>query len=136
MPVASVGDTATSTLTVTEETIDAFASVSGDENPIHLDDEYAEATMFEGRIAHGMLAASVVSAALADLPGDIVYLSQDLSFQNPVRPGDDVVAEVTVLEVVGEDRLRVGTTATVDGDDVVGGEALVLSVPHEPETET
>jgi 3-hydroxybutyryl-CoA dehydratase len=134
MPVASVGDTATSTLAVTEETIDAFASVSGDENPIHLDEAYAEETMFGGRIAHGMLGGSLVSAALADLPGDIIYLSQDLSFQSPVRPGDELAAEVRVAEVVGEDRLRVETTASVDGEDVLSGEALVLSVPHESES--
>lgn len=86
--------------------------------------------MFGGRIAHGMLAASVVSAALADLPGDVIYLSQDLSFENPVRPGDEVVARAEVDELLGGDRIRVETTARVGDVDVVTGEAVVLSVSH------
>ena len=111
MPVASVGDTADASITVTEETIETYADLSGDDNPIHADDDYASETMFGGRIAHGMLSAGPVSAALADLPGDIVYLSQDLQFENPVYPGDIVTARVEVLEELGGDRLRVDTTA-------------------------
>jgi len=131
MPVASVGDTAESAVTVTEETIEAYADLSGDDNPIHRDPEYASETMFGGRIAHGMLSAGPVSAALADLPGDIIYLSQDLTFENPVYPGDTVTATVEVLEDLGDDRIRVETTAETDEDTVVSGEAVVLSVPHE-----
>ncbi|EMA06298.1 MaoC/PaaZ C-terminal domain-containing protein [Haloferax denitrificans] len=136
MPVATVGDRAVSERAVTEETIDRFAEVSGDENPIHLDAEYAAETTFGGRIAHGMLAASVVSAALARLPGDIVYLSQDLSFERPVRPGDTVVAEVAVVEEVRGDRLAVETTASVGDETVVSGEAVVLSLAHDGTGET
>ncbi|MDH5020099.1 MaoC family dehydratase [Halobacterium rubrum] len=132
MPVASVGDTAESAVTVTEETIEAYADLSGDHNPIHEDPEYASETMFGGRIAHGMLSAGPVSAALAELPGDIIYLSQDLAFENPVYPGDTVTATVEVVETLGDDRIRVDTTAeTDDGDVVVSGEAVVLSVPHQ-----
>jgi 3-hydroxybutyryl-CoA dehydratase len=132
MPVAAVGDTATSRMSVSDETIAQYAELSGDHNPIHTDDDYAEATMFGGRIAHGMLSAGAISAALAALPGDIVYLSQDLSFENPVRPGDTVAASVEVVEALGGDRLRVETVAdVVDGDRVLSGEAVVLSVPHE-----
>ncbi len=69
MPVATVGETADATIEVTTEAIDTYASVTGDTNPIHLDDEYAAETMFGGRIAHGMLGAGVISAALASLPG-------------------------------------------------------------------
>jgi 3-hydroxybutyryl-CoA dehydratase len=88
--------------------------------------------MFGGRIAHGMLSAGAISAALAALPGDVIYLSQDLSFENPVRPGDTVEASVEVVEALGGDRLRVETVAdVVDGDRVLSGEAVVLSVPHE-----
>ncbi|SFR72307.1 3-hydroxybutyryl-CoA dehydratase [Halogeometricum rufum] len=130
MPVATTGDAAEASLSVTESTIDEFAALSGDDNPIHLDDDYAAETMFGGRIAHGMLAASVVSAALADLPGDVIYLSQDLSFENPVRPGDEVVARAEVDELLGGDRIRVETTARVGDVDVVTGEAVVLSVSH------
>jgi 3-hydroxybutyryl-CoA dehydratase len=140
MPVASVDDTAEATLTVTEETIDAYADLTGDDNPIHRDEAYAAETFFGGRVAHGMLSAGVVSAALADLPGDIVYLSQDLDFENPVRPGQTVTATVTVEEDLGDDRLRVETVAEAanegdGGDDesqqVLSGEAVVMSVPHE-----
>jgi 3-hydroxybutyryl-CoA dehydratase len=132
MPVASVGDTADAALTVTEETIEAYADLSGDNNPIHEDDEYASETMFGGRIAHGMLSAGPISAAMASLPGDIIYLSQDLTFENPVYPGDTVTAQADVVEDLGDDRIRVETTATNDdGDVVVAGEAVALSVPHE-----
>jgi 3-hydroxybutyryl-CoA dehydratase len=137
MPVASVDDTAEATLTVTEETIDAYADLTGDDNPIHRDEAYAAETFFGGRVAHGMLSAGVVSAALADLPGDIVYLSQDLEFENPVRPGQTVSATVTVTEELGDDRLRVETVAEATSDDesqqVLSGEAVVISVPHESE---
>ncbi len=141
MPVATVEDTAEASLTVTEETIDAYADLTGDDNPIHRDDEYAAETFFGGRVAHGMLSAGVVSAALADLPGDIVYLSQDLDFENPVRPGQTVTATVTVEEDLGDDRLRVETVAMAadsesaddDAEQVLSGEAVVMSVPHESE---
>jgi 3-hydroxybutyryl-CoA dehydratase len=134
MPVASVGDTADATKTVTHDTIEAYADLVGDHNPIHVDDDYAEHTMFDGRVAHGMLSAGVVSAALASLDGDIVYLSQDLAFEAPVRPDDTVTATVDVVEDIGNDQLRVDTTVTVDDDDdtvVLSGDAIVMSVPHE-----
>ncbi|ELZ81066.1 acyl dehydratase [Haloferax elongans ATCC BAA-1513] len=129
MPVASVGDTADSTLDVTTDRIDAFAEVSGDTNPLHLDDDYAESSMFGGRIAHGMLAAGVVSAALANLPGEVVYLSQNLDFREPIRPGETVTATATVVEDLGDDKVRVETTAKTD-ETVVAGEAVVLSLPR------
>jgi len=133
MPVAAVGETATHKVRITDETIDAFAELSGDTNPIHLDDEYAAETMFGERVAHGILSAAVVSGALASLSGDIIYLSQDLTFESPVRPGETVMADVEVVEAVGGDRVRVTTDAFVRTRDerVVTGEATVLSVPHE-----
>lgn len=131
MPVAAVGDAASAERAVTTDDIDAYADLTGDRNPIHLDEEYAEGTMFGGRIAHGMFSAGVVSAALAELPGDVIYLSQDLSFENPVRPGTTVRAEVEVVEHLGGDRLRAETVADADGERVLSGEAVVLSVPHE-----
>ena len=132
MPVATVGETATHEVAITDETIETFAAVSGDENPIHLDDEYAAETMFGGRVAHGILSAAVVSGALARLSGDIVYLSQNLSFEKPVYPGETVEATVRVTDDLGDDRLAVETTATVPERDerVLSGEATVLSVPH------
>ncbi|WP_297888025.1 MaoC family dehydratase [uncultured Halorubrum sp.] len=133
MPVATVGETATHEVAITEETIEAFAALSGDENPIHLDDEYAAETMFDGRVAHGILSAAVVSAALARLSGDIVYLSQEMSFEKPVYPGETVEASVSVIDDLGGDRVVVETTATVPERDerVLSGEATVLSLPHE-----
>ncbi|USZ69080.1 MaoC family dehydratase [Halorussus salilacus] len=133
MPVATVEDTAEATLTVTEGLIDDYADLTGDDNPIHRDAEYASETLFGGRVAHGMLSAGVVSAALADLPGDIVYLSQDLDFENPVRPGQTVTATATVVEDLGDDRIRVETVAETDEERVLSGEAVVLSLPHEGE---
>ncbi|WP_435348303.1 MaoC family dehydratase [Haloarchaeobius sp. HRN-SO-5] len=136
MPVATVGDTATARMTVSTDDIEAYADLVGDDNPIHVDEGYAEETMFDGRIAHGMLSAGVVSAALADLPGDVIYVSQDLSFQAPVHPGQTVEATVEVVEALGDDRLRVRTDVVADGVTVLSGEALVLSVPHETPDES
>ena len=130
MPVATPGDTASASIEVTTDTIDQYAALVGDHNPIHLDEAYASETMFGGRVAHGMLSAGVVSAALADLPGDIVYLEQDLTFTKPVRPGDTVTATVEVVEDLGADQLRVETVAKT-GVVVLRGEASVLSVPHD-----
>ena len=130
MPVAAVGDAASASIDVTTENIDAYADLTGDRNPIHLDDEYAAGTMFGGRIAHGMLGMGVVSAALASLPGDVIYLDQDCTFEAPVRPGDTLRAEATVVEELGGDRLRVETVASVGEETVIDGEATVLSVPH------
>ncbi|MFB6112007.1 MAG: MaoC family dehydratase [Halobacteriaceae archaeon] len=131
MPVAAVGATARTERTVTREMIDRYAAVVGDENPLHLDQDYAQEGLFGGIVAHGMLGAGLISAALADLPGDIVYVNQDLAFEAPVRPGDQVTATVEVEEQLGDDRLRVSTVAVTDETRVIDGEAVVLSVPHE-----
>lgn len=130
MPVATPGDTANASVDVTADAIDRYADLVGDHNPIHLDEEYASETMFGGRVAHGMLSAGVVSAALADLPGDIIYLEQDLTFTKPVRPGDTVTATVEVVEDFGADQIRVETTAETDVI-VLRDEAIVLSVTHD-----
>ena len=86
---------------VTDRDIELFAEVSTDRNPVHLDEAYAQDTIFGGRIAHGMLTAGLVSAVIGEqLPGHgTVYLSQSLRFMAPVRPGDTVRAEVTVREI-------------------------------------
>lgn len=131
MPVAAVGDDASSQLDVSAETIRAYAALTGDENPLHLDDDYAAEGLFGGPIAHGMLGAGVISAAIAALPGDIIYVSQDLDFEAPVRPGDTLTAAVEVVEDLGEDRLRVRTETARGDTTVLTGEAIVLSIPHE-----
>ena len=93
-----VGMSATFAKTITEADIVLFAGVSGDNNAIHTNEEFAQTTIFGGRIAHGFLSASVISAAVANrLPGPgTVYLSQALRFKAPVRPGDTVHATATV----------------------------------------
>jgi 3-hydroxybutyryl-CoA dehydratase len=130
MPTLQAGDHASRTLAISDETIRAFAEVTGDNNPVHLDDEYAAGTRFGRRIAHGMIAAGVISATLAnDLPGPgTVYLSQALKFKLPVYPGDTVTATVEVLKV-REDKpiVTLSTVCTNQEDEVVlEGEAVVM----------
>ena len=125
-----IGDAATRTKTFTDEDIRAFAELSGDYNPVHLDDEYAASTRFGRRIAHGMLAASLISATLAnDLPGrGTIYLSQSVRFVAPVFPGDAVTAQVTVTKV-REDKpiVTLETVCTNQrGEKLIEGEAVVL----------
>lgn len=118
----------TFTREITRELIEAFADVSGDVSRIHLDEEHAKRTQFGGVIGHGLLTASFISAALSRLPGVIVYLSQDLKFMKPVRPGDVVTARVAVIErPAGKSWARLRTTCTLaNGDVVLDGEAKVL----------
>jgi len=121
-----VGDRVEFTKTITDEDVKSFAAASGDTNPLHLDDEYAEETRFRGRIAHGTLVGGLISAALARLPGLVVYLSQDLEFHNPVRIGDRVTADCEIVEDLGNKQFRL-TTQVTDGDEtVIDGEAVVL----------
>lgn len=128
-----VGDYVRFTKTLTERDVDRFAAASGDTNPLHLDAEWAEATRFNGRIVHGTLAAGLISAALARLPGGVVYLSQDLEFQAPVRLGDRVTATVEAVEDLGGGRFRLRTTVTKgDAENVIDGEAVVL-IDEEPD---
>ena len=114
--------------TVTEADIVMFAGVSTDVNPAHLDEEYAKGTQFGGRIAHGMLSASFISAVLANkLPGaGTIYMAQTLKFKAPVRIGDTVTATVTVREVVVEKRRCVlDAVCTVNGKPVIEGESTM-----------
>ena len=130
MPALQPGDKATRTLEILDDTIRRFAEVTGDNNPVHLDDEYAAGTRFGRRIAHGMIAAGLISATLAnDLPGPgTVYLNQTLKFRIPVYPGDTVTATVEVLKI-REDKpiVTLSTVCTNQNDEVVlEGEAVVL----------
>lgn len=115
--------------TITEADIILFAGASGDNNAVHINEEFAQGTAFKGRIAHGMLTASVISAAIAGrLPGPgTVYLGQNLRFKAPVRPGDTVQATVTVKELAPEKkRVMLSTVCTVGGKVVIDGDALVM----------
>jgi 3-hydroxybutyryl-CoA dehydratase len=124
----SVGMIATYEHVVTAEDVEAFAAVSGDHNPVHLDEAYAKTTRFKTRIAHGLLVASYISTVLADqLPGPgTVYLGQSLAFKAPVRLGDKVETRVTVSEVfpdkgrvILKTQCRVGETIVIDGEATV-----------------
>ena len=115
---------------VTDRDIEMFAEVSTDRNPVHLDDAYAQDTIFEGRIAHGMLTAGLISAVIGEqLPGHgTVYLGQSLKFLAPVRPGDTVVAEVEVIGIEhAKRRVQLSTRCMVNGKKVLVGEATVLA---------
>ncbi len=116
--------------TITDSDIEMFATVSMDRNPVHLDDDYAQDTIFGGRIAHGMLTAGLISAVIGEqLPGHgSVYLGQSLKFTAPVRPGDRVEASVTVREIDhGRRRVTLDCVASVGDTVVLKGEALVLA---------
>lgn len=124
-----VGQTASVSRTVSEADILMFAGVSGDTNPVHLDEEFAASTLFGGRIAHGMLSAGLFSAVFGTrLPGPgCIYLSQSLRFKAPVKIGDTVVARVTVKELKSEKRRALFSTACTVGERVVlDGEAEIL----------
>lgn len=124
-----VGQTASVSRTVSEADILMFAGVSGDTNPVHLDEEFAASTLFGGRIAHGMLSAGLFSAVFGTrLPGPgCIYLSQSLRFKAPVKIGDTVVARVTVKELKSEKRRALFSTVCTVGERVVlDGEAEIL----------
>ena len=115
---------------ITDRDIEKFAEISTDHNPVHLDDDYARDTIFEGRIAHGMLTAGLISAVIGEqLPGHgTIYMSQNLKFLAPVRPGDLVHAEVRVVDlVIDKRRVKLDCRCEVNGKNVLVGEAMVLA---------
>lgn len=116
--------------TIGMKEIEAFAALSTDHNPVHLDEDYARDTIFEGRIAHGMLTAGLISAVIGEqLPGHgTVYLDQSLKFMAPVRPGDHVEATVTVAAIdYTKRRVTLDCAARVGDTVVLKGEAIVLA---------
>jgi 3-hydroxybutyryl-CoA dehydratase len=129
----SIGQEATRSNEVTEAVIVAFADVSGDKNPVHLDADYAAGTFFKERIAHGVLSGAFISAVVGmDLPGKgAIYVSQTLNFKAPVKIGDIVVATVKIIELMPKRRARFSTVCTVGGKTVVEGEAVMM-VPGRP----
>ena len=119
----------TASRTVTEADIVLFAGISGDTNPVHINEEFASGTMFSGRIAHGMLTASLISTVIGTrLPGPgAIYVSQTLRFKAPVRIGDTVTARATITDLVPEKRrATIATVATVRNKVVLEGEAVVM----------
>jgi len=125
-----IGDVVRFSKELSDEDVEAFAEASGDTNRLHLDAEYAAGTRFGDRIAHGTLVAGLISAAIARLPGLIVYLSQDTSYLGPVPVGDRATAVCEVVEDLGNERYRLTTSVvTESGDQVIDGEAVVLADP-------
>lgn len=128
-----LGQKARLSKTISAADIDTFAALTGDTNPIHLDEDYASQTQFGGRIAHGMFGVSLISAVLGTLlpgPGTI-YLGQEVRFVGPIYPGDTITAEVEVIRV-REDKpiLTLATTCQrQDGSTVITGQAVVKLEP-------
>lgn len=126
----NIGDTAFMTKTFTDEDVRSFAAISGDSNPVHLDEAYAVQTQFKKRIVHGMLTAGLISAILGTkLPGEgSIYLGQTINFRAPVYLDDTITAIVTIVKM--HERKPIVTLETVckNQDDVVvlDGEAVVL----------
>jgi 3-hydroxybutyryl-CoA dehydratase len=129
-----IGQTAELERTITDGDVQRFAEITGDFNPVHLDDAAAAKSMFGGRVAHGMLTAGFISATLAGkLPGPgTVYLSQTLRFVAPVRIGDTVTTHVKVIELnTAKRRVKLSTVCRNQKAEIVlDGEALVL-IPQE-----
>ena len=124
-----LNETAEFSKTISESDVYLYAGVTGDLNPAHINEEYARETFFKTRIAHGMLAAGLISAVLGmSLPGPgSIYVRQEINFLAPVRIGDTVTARVEVIEIMSEKKqLRLRTTcSTQDGTLVLDGEAIV-----------
>jgi 3-hydroxybutyryl-CoA dehydratase len=130
----AVGMEASFAKTVTEADIITFANITGDKNPVHLDEAFAQKTMFKGRIAHGMLTATYISTVFGmELPGPgVIYVSQTLNFRAPVRIGDRVIAKVSLVELFpAKRRARFDCVCSVDGKPVLEGEAMLM-VPSRP----
>jgi 3-hydroxybutyryl-CoA dehydratase len=125
----TVGMSAQRIFAITDAAVRAFAAVSGDANPVHMDEAYAARTAFRGRVAHGMLLGGHISAVLGDqLPGPgSIYLSQSLHFEAPVRIGDEVLVRVEVTSIDRTSRhVFLTTTCTVGDKQVARGEAVVI----------
>jgi 3-hydroxybutyryl-CoA dehydratase len=128
-----VGQKAKTSMEITDEAIREFARLSGDNNPIHLDETYAAKTRFKKRIAHGAFTGSLISkVAGTQLPGPgSIYLNQTMKFKSPAYIGDTITAEVEVINVKPEKALiRMATVVRNQHDEILlEGEALVLYDP-------
>jgi 3-hydroxybutyryl-CoA dehydratase len=113
------------TKTISAADIDTFADLSGDHNPIHLDEEYGKKTVFGGRIAHGVISLGFLSAAMAQLPGLPIFMSQSVRFLKPVRIGDTITASVEVIDMRPDKGIvtLTNTCTNQKGEVVIAGEA-------------
>lgn len=126
-----IGQTASLSRTITDADVRTFAEISGDHNPVHLDDAYAVGTVFGRRIAHGSLTSALISAVLGQhLPGHgTIYLSQSCQFKRPVYIGDTITARVEVTDYRADKRITTLKTDVFnqDGKVVITGEAVVIA---------
>ena len=130
----SLEQTASRVFTVDDAAINAFADVSTDHNPVHVDEAFALASPFKGRIAHGMLMGAYISATLAgDLPGQgAIYVSQSLNFKRAVRPGDEVTVTLTITDIdLKSGHVTLSTVVKVRNKTFVDGTAIVIA-PKRP----
>jgi 3-hydroxybutyryl-CoA dehydratase len=126
-----IGDTASMSKRLSDEDVRAFADISGDRNPVHLDDDFASTTMFKKRIAHGALSSALISAVLGvTLPGPgTIYLSQTLNFKAPVYIGEEITARLEVIAYRADKRITTLKTEVFNQDNklVLAGEAVVIA---------
>jgi 3-hydroxybutyryl-CoA dehydratase len=130
----ALGQSASRVFVVTDDAIRAFADVSTDHNPVHVDEAFAKASPFKGRIAHGMLLGAYISATLAsDLPGrGSIYVSQTLNFKRAVRPGDEATVIVTIQDINEKSgHVTLSTLVKVRGKTMLDGTAVVIA-PKRP----
>jgi 3-hydroxybutyryl-CoA dehydratase len=130
-----VGQSATLEKTVTERDIQMFGDATGDHNPVHFDEAYAQGTLFRGRVAHGVLSIGFISAVIGmQLPGEgTIFVSAKVEFKAPVRIGDTVVTTCTVREIGERRRVVLDCVCAVGDTAVVTGEALVMA-PKRPKS--
>jgi len=126
-----IGDSAQISKTITEADIELFARATGDFNPVHLDQAYAEKTMFKGRIAHGLLSVGLLSSILGNiLPGHgTIYLSQEVKFLAPVRIGDTITAGVEVIELISEKNRAKFRTTCINQDGILVVDGIAWAMP-------
>ena len=128
-----VGDTASMSKKISDEDVRTFAEISGDQNPVHLDDDFAATTIFKNRIAHGALSGALISAVLGMvLPGSgTIYLSQTMNFKAPVYIGEEITARLEVTDYRANKRIVTFKTEVFNQDDklVLDGEAVVIAPP-------
>ncbi|MGF1620109.1 MAG: MaoC family dehydratase [Rhodomicrobiaceae bacterium] len=125
----TIGMEATYVRRIHENDVSQFAELSGDDNPIHLDEDFATASAFKGRITHGALTASYISTIFGTiLPGPgAIYVSQSVNFRRPVRIGDEVIATARIVELLPEKkRVIFSCDCSVNGKTVLDGEALLM----------
>ncbi len=125
-----IGQKAEYSKVITKEMVETFSEISGDINPLHLDDNYAKNTIFKGRIAHGILVSGLISAVIANkLPGEgAIYLTQSLKFTKPVKLNDKITAAVEIISIDDENsKITLSTICrNEEGKIVIDGEAQVL----------